>query len=68
MIKLLEELPILVAYTVRAEYEPPPISEYYKEVTPLRHLIQSGNCPLAFTTHTKASSKRPGHLSMKEDK
>jgi hypothetical protein len=24
------------------------ISGYYKEVTPLGHLIQSGNCPPAF--------------------
>jgi hypothetical protein len=24
------------------------ISEYYKEVTPLGHLMKSGNCPLAF--------------------
>jgi hypothetical protein len=24
------------------------ISEYYKEVTSLGHLIQSGDCPLAF--------------------
>jgi hypothetical protein len=28
--------------------EQPLISEYYKEVTPLGHLIQLGNCPLAF--------------------
>jgi hypothetical protein len=38
------------------------------EVTPLGHLIQSGNYPAAFNSHTKASSTRPGHLSMREDK
>jgi hypothetical protein len=28
------------------------ISEYYKEITPLGHLIQSGNCPPTFdNTH-----------------
>jgi hypothetical protein len=32
----------------RGENEQPPISDYYKEVTTLCHLIQSGNFPLAF--------------------
>jgi hypothetical protein len=32
----------------RGGKEQPLISEYYKEVTPLGHLIQSGNCPPAF--------------------
>jgi hypothetical protein len=33
---------------VRGENEQLLISEYYKDVTPLSHVIQSGNCPLAF--------------------
>jgi hypothetical protein len=44
----LEELSILVNNPARGENEQPLISEYYKEVTPLSHLIQSGNCALAF--------------------
>jgi hypothetical protein len=46
--QLLEELSILVDKPGRGENEQPLFSEYYKEVTPLGHLIQSGNCPLAF--------------------
>jgi hypothetical protein len=45
---LLEELLIFVDNPGRGENEQPLISEYYKEETPLCHLIQSGKCPLAF--------------------
>jgi hypothetical protein len=48
MVKLLEELSILVDNPGRGENVQPLLSKYYREVTPLRHLIQSGNCPLAF--------------------
>jgi hypothetical protein len=48
MIQLLEELSALVDNPGRWENAQPLISEYYKEVTPLVHLIQSGNCPPAF--------------------
>jgi hypothetical protein len=48
MIQLLEELSIIFVNPGRGENEQPPISEYYKEGTPLGHLIQSGNCRLAF--------------------
>jgi hypothetical protein len=48
MVQLLEELSVLLDNPERAENEQPLISEYYREVTPLGHLIQSGNCPLAF--------------------
>jgi hypothetical protein len=48
MVQLLEELLILVDNPGRGENEQPVISGYYKEVTNLGHLIQSGNCPLAF--------------------
>jgi hypothetical protein len=48
MVQLLEELSILADNPGRGENEQPLISEHYKEVTPLRHLIQSGNCALAF--------------------
>jgi hypothetical protein len=48
MVQLLEELAILVNNPGRGENEQPLIGKYYKEVTPLGHLIQSGNCPLAF--------------------
>jgi predicted esterase len=44
----LEELSILVDNPGRGESEQSLISEYYKEVTPLCHFIQSGNCPLVF--------------------
>jgi hypothetical protein len=42
------------------------ISEYYKEVTPLGHLIQSGNCPPAFSYTYK--SPGPEYLLIREDK
>jgi hypothetical protein len=45
MVQLLEELSTLVDNPGRGENGQPLISEYYKEVTPLGHLIQSGNCP-----------------------
>jgi hypothetical protein len=45
---LLEELSILVDNPGRGGNEQPLIREYYKEVTPLGHLIQTGNCPPAF--------------------
>jgi hypothetical protein len=48
MVQLLEELSILVDNPGRGRNEQPLNSEYYKEVTPLGHLIQSGNCPPAF--------------------
>jgi hypothetical protein len=44
LVQLLEELSTLVDNPVRRENEQPLINEYYKEVTPLGHLIQSGNC------------------------
>jgi hypothetical protein len=47
-VNLLEELSTLVDKPGRGENEQPLISEYYKEVTPHCHLIQSGNWPLAF--------------------
>jgi hypothetical protein len=47
-VQLLEELSTLVDSVGRTENEQPLISAYYKEITPLGHLIQSGNCPLAF--------------------
>jgi hypothetical protein len=48
MVQLLADLSILVDIPGRGENEQPLISKYYKEVTPLGHLIQSGNCPTAF--------------------
>jgi hypothetical protein len=52
MVQLLEELSILVDNPGRGQNEQPPIGEYYKEVTPLGHLFQSGNCSLSFNyTH-----------------
>jgi hypothetical protein len=68
MVQVLKELLILVNNPRGGENEQPLIREYYKEVTPLGHLIQSGNCPLPSTTYTKVSSMRPGYLSMREDK
>jgi hypothetical protein len=47
-VQLLEELATLVDSPRRAGKEQPLISEYYKEVTPLSHLIQPENCPPAF--------------------
>jgi hypothetical protein len=47
-VQLLEELSILLNNPGKGENEQSLISKYYKEVTPLDHLIQSGNCPLAF--------------------
>jgi hypothetical protein len=44
MVQLLEELSTPVDNPGRGENEQPLISEYYKEVTTLGHLIQSGNC------------------------
>jgi hypothetical protein len=67
MVQMLKELLILVNNSRGGENEQPLISEYYKEVTPLGHLNQSGNCPLSSTTHTKASSTRPRYLSIRED-
>jgi hypothetical protein len=49
MVQLVEELSTLVHNPGRGENEQPLISEFYKEVTPFGHLIQSGNCPLAFS-------------------
>jgi hypothetical protein len=46
--QLLEELSTLVDNPGRGENDQPLISEYYKEVTTLCHLIQPGNCPPAF--------------------
>jgi hypothetical protein len=48
MVQLLEELSTLVDNPGRGENEQPLISEYYKDVTPLGHLTQSMNCPVAF--------------------
>jgi hypothetical protein len=48
MVQLLEELSILVDSPGRGENEQPLISEYYKEVAPLGHLIQSRNFSSAF--------------------
>jgi hypothetical protein len=48
MVQLLEELSVLVDNPGRGKNEQSLISEYYKEVAPLGHLIQSGNCPLAY--------------------
>jgi hypothetical protein len=39
---------------VRGENEQPLVSEYYKEVTLLSHLIQSGSYPLAFNYNYKS--------------
>jgi hypothetical protein len=47
-IQLLEELSTLVDNPGRGGKEQSLISEYYKEVTTLCHLIQSGNCSPAF--------------------
>ncbi|PNF30200.1 hypothetical protein B7P43_G08428 [Cryptotermes secundus] len=48
MIQLLEELSALHDNPGRGENELPVISKCYKEVSPLGHLIQSGNCPKAY--------------------
>jgi hypothetical protein len=48
MVELLEEVSTLVDNPGRGENEQPLISEYYKEITPLCHLIQSGDSPPAF--------------------
>jgi hypothetical protein len=48
MVQLLEELTTLINNPGRGRKEQSLISKYYREVTPLSHLIQSGNCPLAF--------------------
>jgi hypothetical protein len=48
MVQLLEKLSILVDNPGREENEQPLNCEYYKEVNPLGHLIQSVNCPLVF--------------------
>jgi hypothetical protein len=48
VVQLPEELSILVDNPGRGEHEQPLIGEYYKEATPLCHLIQSGNCPPTF--------------------
>jgi hypothetical protein len=48
MFQILEELSTLVDSLGRGENEQSLISEYYKELTSLGHLIQSGNCPPAF--------------------
>jgi hypothetical protein len=49
MVQLLEELSALVDNPRRGGKEQPLVSEYYKEVTPLGNLIQTGNCPPAFS-------------------
>jgi hypothetical protein len=48
IVQLREKLSILVDNPGRGENEQPVISGYYKEATPLSHLIHSGNCLLAF--------------------
>jgi hypothetical protein len=48
MVQLLEALLTLVGNPGRVENQQPLFREYYKEITPLGHLIQSGNCPLGF--------------------
>jgi hypothetical protein len=48
VVLLLVELSIPVNNLRRGENEQPLISECYKEVTPLGHLIQSGKSALAF--------------------
>jgi hypothetical protein len=68
MVQLPEKLSMLVDNPGRGEDEKPGISEYYKEVNPPGHTLQSGDCPLPSTTHMKASSTRPGYLSTGEDK
>jgi hypothetical protein len=64
MVQLLEELSTLV----RGENEQPLFNEYYKEVIPLGHLIQTENCPLAYNYTYETLSMRPGYLSISEDK
>jgi hypothetical protein len=48
VVQLLEELSILDDNPGRGRNKQPLIGEYYKEITPLCCLIQSGNCPPAF--------------------
>jgi hypothetical protein len=54
VVQLVEELSILFDNPGRGEMEKPLISEYYKEVINLGHLIQSGNCPFAFNCTYKS--------------
>jgi hypothetical protein len=68
MVQLLEELSTLVINPDRGENEQPLISEYYKEVIPLSHLIQAENCPPAYNYIYETLSMRPGFLSISEDK
>jgi hypothetical protein len=65
MVQLLEELSILVDNPWRGEKEQPLVSKYYKEVTHLGHLIQSGNCRLAFN-YTYESLFHEARLSFNE--
>jgi hypothetical protein len=48
VVHLLKELLVLVYNPGTGINEKPLIGEFYKEATPLGHLIQSENCPLAF--------------------
>jgi hypothetical protein len=67
MVQLLEELSTLVDNPGRGENEQLLISEYYKEVTPIRHLIQSGNCLPAFN-YIYESLFYEARVSFHEDK
>jgi hypothetical protein len=58
MVQLLEEVSTLADNPGRGENEQPLIREYYKDVTPHCHLIQSGNCPRPSATHMEACSTK----------
>jgi hypothetical protein len=64
MVQLLEE----VDNPGRGENEQPLISEYYNAVTPLRHLIQSGDSPPALNYTFESTFYEARDLSMREDK
>jgi hypothetical protein len=48
-VQLLKELPAAADDRGRVENEQPLISECYKAVTPLGHLIQPADCPFCFS-------------------
>jgi hypothetical protein len=65
MVQLLEELSVLVNNPGTGGNEQPLIIEYYKEVNSLVHLVQSGNCPLAFS-YTNESLFYEARISIDE--
>jgi hypothetical protein len=67
MVQLLEELSTLLHNAGRVENKQSLISEHYKDETPLRRLVQSGNCSFCLNYSNETSFFYEARLSSMKD-